>query len=255
MIAAILIGRKGSEGFPGKNTKPIMGRMLSEYPLLAAKNSKFIDKVFVSTDDPKIMEVGRHYDADIIERPPELATKEALGEDAFQHAQQVIKERCLSTGETLELTVLLMCNSPTILAGTLDEGISVLRDNPEYDSAVTVSCYNMWAPLRARQIATDGLLHPFVPFEKIYGDTTVLSCDRDSGGDAWFADMGASIIRPECLDNLEYGILPQKWMGRKIFPLKQWGGADVDFEWQFPQVEFWLKAHGFTESDTPYGEQ
>ncbi len=36
--------------------------------------------------------------------------------------------------------------------------------------------------------------------------------------------------------------------------MKQWGGLDVDYEWQIPQVEFWLQAHGFSEQRTPYDE-
>jgi hypothetical protein len=33
-------------------------------------------------------------------------------------------------------------------------------------------------------------------------------------------------------------------MGRRIHPIKQWGGLDVDYEWQIPLVEHWLRAHG-----------
>ena len=94
----------------------------------------------------------------------------------------------------------------------------------------------MWSPLRARRLASDGCLQPFVPFET-FGDPRTLNCDRDSQGSVYFADMGLSVVRPRCLDNLEQGLLPQKWMGRKIFPLKQWGGCDVDYEWQIPLVE------------------
>src|SRR5207302_50909 len=71
-------------------------------------------------------------------------------------------------------------------------------------------------------------------------------------GDVYFADMSTSIVRPHCLENLRSGMLPQRWMGNRIFPLKQWGGCDVDYEWQVPQVEFWLRKHGFTETVTPY---
>ena len=116
---------------------------------------------------------------------------------------------------------------------------------------MTVSCYNMWSPLRARKIGTDGLLHPFVPFET-FGDPKTLNCDRDSQGDVWFADMSVSVVRPHCLENLHEGLLPQKWMGRRIYPLEQWGGLDVDYDWQVPQVEFWLRKHGFTQTATPY---
>lgn len=214
-----------------------------EYPLRAALGSKFVDAVYVSTDSEKIKEIGRENGAQIIDRPAYLCTKEALGEDAFVHGYFEIKER--NTNEDIELVVLLFCNTPTITSDMIDKGIAILREHSEYDSAVTVSCYNMWSPLRARKIGTDGLLHPFVPFEA-FGNLKTLNCDRDSQGDVWFADMGVSIVRPRCLENIEQGLLPQKWMGQKIYPLKQWGGLDVDYEWQIPQMEYWLKKHGFT---------
>ena len=49
----------------------------------------------------------------------------------------------------------------------------------------------------------------------------------------------------DCLENLKKGLLPQKWMGKKIAPIKSWGGCDVDFEWQIPSVEYWLKKSKF----------
>ena len=243
-IPALLLGRKGSVGFPGKNTYNVLGKPLMTYPLLAAKRSKFVDTVYISTDDEIIMDIGKEHGAEIIIRPPELCTKEALGEDAYVHGYHAIRDELESKGKTIEMMVLLFCNAATILPETIDNGIESLRKNPEYDSAVTVSCYNMWSPLRARKIGPDGLLYPFVPFET-FGDPRTLNCDRDSQGDVWFADMSVSIVRPRCLDNLHEGLLPQKWMGQKIYPLKQWGGLDVDYEWQIPQVEYWLKKHGF----------
>jgi len=243
MIVALMIGREGSVGFPGKNVYPVLGKPMMVWPLLAAKKAKFVDRVYISTDSSGIKAIGREYGAEIIDRPPELCTKEALGEHAYVHGYRFIKEK---TGQNIELVVLLFCNAATIHSDTIDEGIAVLKENPEYDSAVTVSKYNMWSPLRARKIGDDGLLHPFVPFET-FGDPKTLNCDRDSQGDVWFADMSVSIVRPQCLENLEGGMLPQKWMGQKIYPLRQWGGCDVDYEWQVPQVEFWLKKHGFGE--------
>lgn len=247
MIVALLLGRKGSSGFPGKNLYPVMGKSLAYYPMMAALNSEFVDEVFISTDDEILMELAEENGVDVIIRPPELCTNEALGEDAYVHGYFEIKNR--NKEKNVELMVLLFCNAPTVSSELIDEGIKVLREHPEYDSAVSVSCYNMWSPLRARKIAEDGLLHPFVPFET-FGDPKTLNCDRDSQGDTWFADVGVSIVRPRCLENIEDGLLPQKWMGQKIYPLKQWGGCDVDYEWQIPQVEYWLRKHGFTETKT-----
>ena len=128
----------------------------------------------------------------------------------------------------------------------IDEGVEMLRADPTLDSAVTVSRYNMWSPLRARKLGGDGCLHPFVPFET-FGNPTTLNCDRDSQGDVHFADMSVSVVRPKCLENLEEGLLPQKWMGQRIAPIPSWGGCDVDYEFQVPTVEFWLREHGIEE--------
>ncbi len=250
MVVALMLGREGSEGFPGKNTSPVLGRPMMSYPLMAACAAKQVDEVFVSTDSDKIKKVALDHGAKIIERPPELATKEALGEDAYVHGYRVISEQL---GTKPNLIVLLFCNAATILAETIDEGIRVLLEDSSLDSAVTVSAYNMWSPIRARKEGPDGLLQPFVPFEA-FGELKAVNCDRDSQGDVFFADMSVSIVRSRCLENLNYGVLPQRWMGRRIYPLKQWGGCDVDYAWQVPSVEYWLREHKFTEDSVPYAD-
>lgn len=253
MICALLLGREGSSGFPGKNLLSVLGRFMMEYPLLAAKAAPSIDRMYISTDSPRIKEIGQAHGAFVIDRPPHLATKEALGEDAFVHGYQIIRDELAREGRTVELMVLLFCNAPTISASLIEEGIATLRANPEADSTITVSVYNMWSPLRARRLGKDGYLHPFVPLET-FGDPATLNCDRDSQGDVYFADMSTSIVRPRCLENIDVGLLPQRWMGQRILPIKQWGGLDVDYPWQVPQVEYWLREHGFTETKTPYDD-
>lgn len=242
-----MIGRAGSTGFPRKNIYPILGRPLAAYPLLAAQKSKYVDEIYVSTDSPEIMEIGRRFGAKLIERPARLATKEALGEHVFVHGYQEIAKRIAGTGQTIELMVLLFANGATLTAELIDQGIEALRADERLDSAVTVSEYNMWSPLRARKVGPDGCLQPFVPFET-FGDPKTLNCDRDSQGSVYFADMGVSVVRPRCLDNLDEGLLPQKWMGQHIHPIRSWGGCDIDYEWQVPMVEYWLREHGFEEA-------
>src|SRR6516225_9788360 len=231
MIIAILIGREGSTGFPGKNLVNVLGKPLAAWPLEAARATSEIDRTYVSTDSQRLKVIASNYGARVIDRPPHLCTKEALGEHAYVHAHEVITEELKKETKSPELYVLLMANAPTVSSAQLHEAIAVLRARPDYDSAVTVSCYNMWSPLRARRIGADGLLHPFVPFEA-FGDPKTLNCDRDSQGDSWFADMGVSIVRPRNLDDLEDGLLPQKWMGQKIYPIKNEGGLDVDYGYQ-----------------------
>lgn len=248
MVVAIIIGREGSVGFPGKNTHPVFGRPLTVYPLLASHHAKGVDEVYMSTDSARLVDLGRAHGAHIIERPRELTTDKALAEDAFVHAYRYIVD---VLGREVEIAVLLFCNSPTILSSTIDEGIDRLRTDPTLDSAVTVSCYNMWSPIRARRVDDEGLLQPFAPLS-IFGDLTIFNCDRDSQGDVFFADMSVSVVRARCLEHIEDGMLPQRWMGRRIHPLRQAGGCDVDYAWQIPMVESWLADRGFTADRTPY---
>lgn len=243
MICALMIGRAGSTGFPGKNVYPVLGRPLCAYPLMAACASLYVSRLFVSTDCPEIAAIATSFSADIIERPAILATAQALGEHVFVHGYREVSRRLAIEDQNVELMVLLFANAPTITGELIDHGIEMLRRDPSLDSAVTTSVYNMWSPLRARKIGRDGCLQPFVPLET-FGDPRTLNCDRDSQGDVHFADMSVSIVRPRCLDRLEEGFLPQKWMGRRIAPIHSWGGCDVDYEWQIPTVEFWLRKHG-----------
>ena len=243
-----MLGREGSVGFPEKNTTPFLGRPLMSYPIFAANSAKRVDEIYVLTDSKEIKKIALEHEVKIIDRPPELATKEALGEDAYVHGYNYI---CDQLGDAPELVVLLFCNAPTILSQTIDDGIRILLEDPSLDSAVTVSAYNMWSPIRARKQGADGLLQPFVPFEA-FGELKAVNCDRDSQGDVFFADMSVSIVRPRCLEDLNFGVLPQRWMGRRIYPLKQWGGCDVDYAWQIPSVEYWLRENGFSETKVPY---
>jgi CMP-N-acetylneuraminic acid synthetase len=246
MIAAILIGRKDSKGFPGKNTAMIFGRPLFAYPLRAAAQVKEIDSIAVSSDDPAMRDyiasrTGYPYAGKVIrymERPSWLCTDDAQAGEVYQYVHHQLSSYDTSILQ-FEMLVLLMANAPMVTPEIIQEGIMALRTDQTRDSAITVSCYNMWQPARARYLDTEGLLKPMVTME---GAT----CDRNSVGDTWFADFGAVIVRPRCLEKLD-GLPPQTWMGNRIYPLPQWGGLDVDERWQVPHVEHWLRHHGYTE--------
>lgn len=247
MIVSLIIGRGGSTGVPGKNVKNVLGRPLMTYPIMAAKNTTRISKIFVSTDSDEMKSIARQNGCEVIDRPSYLATKEALAEDAYLHGYEEIVKRI---GEVPSILVLLFCNSPTILPSTIDIGIDKLLNDESYDSAVTTSIYNMYSPLRARKVDTSGNLVPFINPKEFDG----ASCDRDSQGDTYFADCSAFIVRPRCFDFEVYGEIPFRWIGKKVFPIKQSGGCDVDNLWQLGHVEFWLKENGFRDESTPYDE-
>ena len=237
MICSLILGRKGSVGFPGKNLFEINGKPLSWYPMKAASELHEIAHNFISTDDPRLVEVASSLGFKVIDRPDYLATPEALGEDAYQHG---FEEICKVIGQDPEILVLLFCNAPTVTSKQIIEGIRKLQEDKTADSAVTVSRYNMFSPIRARRISDDGTLQPYIPFEH-HPNFEKTNCDRDSQGDVWFADVALSVIRPRNLKNLKDGLMPQKWMGKKILPIFNEAGLDIDFEWQIGQIEWWLR--------------
>jgi hypothetical protein len=60
------------------------------------------------------------------------------------------------------------------------------------------------------------------------------------------------VPRPRCFD-YPRGEIPDRRTGRTVHPLHQEGGCDVDFAWQVPLVEHFLRTAGITETTTPYG--
>lgn len=239
MILTLLIGRKDSTGFPKKNLLKINNKYLFEYPIEAALKTKLVDKTYVSTDCPVIKKRCKKRNIGIIDRPKKLASKKALGEDAFKHGYVSMLKKENLKEKDIEFIILLFANAVTINSKLIKKGVSILRKNSSIDSAVSVSKYNMWSPLRARKLNNKNLLEPFVPFET-FGNPKTLNCDRDSQGDVWFADMGVSIVRPRCFNNMGDNLLPQKWMGKKIAPIFSEAGFDLDYEWQLPGVNYWL---------------
>lgn len=243
MVVALMLGRGGSTGFPGKNTHSVLGRPLMEYALLAARYTPEIDEIYVSTDSDEIKTIGRKNGAYIIDRPAYLCTKDAKHQDAMIHGYEYIK----GLGKDVELIILLQCNAPFILPKQLSEGVQVLRQRPEFDSAATVSEYSAFTPARARLIGKDRKILNFLSQEQMNGANS----ERDSQGKIYFTD-GTFIVRPKCLEEIETGMLPYPWMGQKAYAIANWGGLDVDAAWQLPQVEYWLRAEGFTEDCLPY---
>ena len=81
---AIVLGRKGSKGLPGKNKMKILGQPISNYSINAALHSKYVSDIYVTTDDEDIAAEARKFNVEIIDRPLELCTDEALFEDAIR---------------------------------------------------------------------------------------------------------------------------------------------------------------------------
>lgn len=81
-----ICARGGSQGVPGKNIRMLMGKPLIVHTIEQALATPLIERVFVSTDDPRIADVARVAGAEVpFLRPPELATSTAPKIPVIEH--------------------------------------------------------------------------------------------------------------------------------------------------------------------------
>lgn len=87
LIYAIIPARSGSKGVPGKNIRLLGGHPLLAWSIAAAKQSQFIQRVFVSTDSEEYASIAARYGAEVpFLRPPALAGDRSPDRDFFVHA-------------------------------------------------------------------------------------------------------------------------------------------------------------------------
>lgn len=85
-ILAIIPARSGSQGIKNKNIRLFAGKPLITHTIVAAKKSKLINRVIVSTDSTKIAKVAKQYKVEVpFLRPSKLAQTKSLIVDAVIH--------------------------------------------------------------------------------------------------------------------------------------------------------------------------
>lgn len=105
-ILAIIPARGGSKGLPRKNVLDLGGMPLISWTIKAAQNSKYIDRVILSSDDSEICAVARDYKCDVpFIRPDELASDTADSASVVLHALEQV-------GDGYDIVILLQATSP-----------------------------------------------------------------------------------------------------------------------------------------------
>jgi pseudaminic acid cytidylyltransferase len=113
---AIIPARGGSKRIPGKNIKPFFGKPMIAWSIEAAKASGLFDRIVVSTDDPAIVEVAKHYGAEVpFIRPPELADDFTPTIPVIAHAINTLNEQ----GDTITEACCIYATAPFIRSDDL----------------------------------------------------------------------------------------------------------------------------------------
>ena len=86
-VIALIPARGGSKGIKNKNIKLLNGKPLIYYTIKAAKKSKLIDRVIVSTDNKRIKSIAIKYGAEVpFIRPKKLSQDRTLDYPVILHA-------------------------------------------------------------------------------------------------------------------------------------------------------------------------
>lgn len=131
-IVGIIPARGGSKGIPRKNLYNFSGKPLIAYTIEAGLNSKYIDKVVLSTEDDEIAEVARKYGAKVIKRPVELAQDKTKTAPVLVQVVEELKKQ----GYNPDIIVTLQPTSPLRGANVIDQAIEKL-ENSDCDSVFT----------------------------------------------------------------------------------------------------------------------
>jgi D-3-phosphoglycerate dehydrogenase len=220
------------------------------YPLLAAGHARKVDVIAISTNSQAMAQVAQNLGATVILRPPALASPAANMGDVFRHAIDTLEAE---TGKRVEMLVILLANAPAVTHDLIDRAITFLQDHPDYDSVTTVAAHNEFNPLHACYISRGQELVSFFPpaFSRNLADTS-----RDKLGDVYFIDNCLRVVRRDAVFSTDApSRLPYPWMGERTAPIVHQGGFDVDYDWQIPGVERWLRQQGFTENSVPYSDE
>ena len=118
-VLAVVIGRAGSKGLPGKNTLHVAGRPMIEYSIEHAKEARCVTRVVVSTDGDEIAAAVEEMDVDVVRRPPELASDTATVSATVRHAVKTLDA-------TEPIIVVLYANVPVRPSDLIDRAVGLL---------------------------------------------------------------------------------------------------------------------------------
>jgi CMP-N-acetylneuraminic acid synthetase len=131
---AIVPARAGSKGLLNKNFLNLDGKPLINYTLEAAKKSLKIDRLVVSTNDPKIINICKKKKIEYILRPKLISLDSSPTILAIHH---VLKKLKVKEKYSPDAVITLQPTSPFRTNRHIDEAINLFNLNKKADSLVS----------------------------------------------------------------------------------------------------------------------
>lgn len=158
-VVAVVPARYGSKGLPLKNIRLLGDRPLLTWPIAAARQSSYIDRVLISTDSAEFASIARSAGAEApFLRPAELSTDTSSSIDVVLHAICFLE----TNGERYEYVALLEPTSPLTEAGDIDAALELLVSRrSDADAVVGVTAITTSHPSFSVRVNSNGMIHPF----------------------------------------------------------------------------------------------
>jgi len=134
-IFALIPARAGSKGVPNKNIMELNGHPLLGWSIAAAKKSKLIDRVVVSTDSHEYADIAMLYGAEVpFIRPNEISNDSSTDLEFIEHALDFFRSESNEPDYIAHLRPTTPIRDPDLI----DEAIKLLQDNQEFTSLRSV---------------------------------------------------------------------------------------------------------------------
>tara|TARA_B100001540_G_C15816557_1_gene647850 strand:- start:3677 stop:4387 length:711 start_codon:yes stop_codon:yes gene_type:complete len=135
-ILAIIPARGGSKGIRKKNIQKLLGKPLISYTITAAKNTKSINKIIVSTDDNEIKKISQNIGAEVpFLRPKQISKDTSSTIEVIKHALKFLEE---TQSYKPDIIILLQPTSPLRTSQLITKTINTLKKS-KATSVITVS--------------------------------------------------------------------------------------------------------------------
>ena len=207
MILGVIPARGGSKGVPQKNVRQVCGKPLIAWTIEAAQQSVLLDRWVVSTEDPEIASISRLYGAEILNRPPQLATDTTPTSHVLKHALDHV---------SADIVVLLQPTSPIRSSGLIDRCIRQFQDTQADSLATGFMCkYQEYAlGNNLRRQARAGFFYDD-------GNVYVLRASMVSAGEQFGEKIERVLLDRE--QNIEVEDLFELWLAEKVLERRSAG--------------------------------
>lgn len=159
-VLGIIPARSGSKRVPKKNIRLLAGKPLIGYTLEAALQSKYIERLVVSTDDKEIAGISVKYGAEApFLRPYDLSADDAPDQPVFKHALDWLKK---NDNYIPDVVLNLRPTTPFKTAQIIDMVVEKIRD-ANADIVRTMTAVNgVHHPYWMYRLSDDGEVSSFV---------------------------------------------------------------------------------------------